>query len=93
MAQLDIEAGKAMLNIVGFAAACFTVLVLLPRLLHTYKTKKDGGVSWRCHWVLLVGLLAWLVYGIIALDAGIALANLAAGGELVLLMHWKSRYG
>ena len=56
------------------AAAC-TTISLFPQAYHTIRTKDTSGLSLIMYTVFSLGVLLWLVYGLIISDIPIIIAN------------------
>lgn len=52
-------------NIVGFAAGILTSINLLPQIIQSIKTKKVDDISLWMFLIYDIGLLLWVIYGII----------------------------
>ena len=60
---------------IGFIGAFFTTLATLPQLLAIYKTKNVEGISLNMFLMLSIGVLLWLLYGILKSDIVLIIAN------------------
>jgi MtN3 and saliva related transmembrane protein len=79
-------------DIIGFAAAALTTVSFVPQAWHTFRTKDVSGISLSMYACFTLGVLLWLVYGLLVGAWPIVVANaitlaLASG---ILLM--KLRY-
>jgi MtN3 and saliva related transmembrane protein len=81
------------IKLLGFAAATCTTLAYAPQFVKVWKTRSTADISLGMLLVMVLGLLLWLVYGLLSGDAPLVAANaitiLLAGGILVM----KLRYG
>jgi MtN3 and saliva related transmembrane protein len=81
------------IKLLGFAAATCTTAAYAPQVIKVWKTRSTGDISLGMFLVLMLGLVLWLVYGLLSGDAPLVAANavtmLLAGGILVM----KLRYG
>jgi MtN3 and saliva related transmembrane protein len=64
-----------LITINGVLASIFTGISLLPQLLKIIKRKKAGSVSLLMLATLLIGLILWVVYGILKNDYIIIISN------------------
>ena len=64
-----------MIAIIGYIAACFTSLSILPQILHTIKTKDVAGISIPSWVALSTGITLWLIYGIYIKSGPVVIAN------------------
>ena len=62
-------------TMIGIAASALTGASMLPQLLKLLKEKKSGEISLMMLIVLLSGLAAWVVYGILKNDWIIIISN------------------
>lgn len=76
-------------NIIGIVAGICTTAAVIPQIWKAWKTKKVKDVSPGMFIVLLVGLLLWVVYGVLQNDVPIMATNgvaLALNGLMLFLM-------
>lgn len=62
-------------QIVGLAAGILTASSLLPQLIKTIKVKKAEDVSIGMLIILMLGLITWIIYGILRDDLPIIATN------------------
>jgi len=62
-------------EIIGYIAAFLTTLAFVPQALHSWKTRDLSGVSLPMYTLFSVGVLTWLVYGIMIISWPIIAAN------------------
>lgn len=75
------------LLVLGLTAAIFTTSSGIPQLIKAAKTKSTKDLSLGMFVILSIGVLLWLIYGIITKDAPIIAANaITLIGSLSLLM-------
>jgi len=60
---------------IGLFAGVLTTLSLLPQVIKVYKTKLTRDISLVWTAMLSVGILFWLVYGILLKDIALIFAN------------------
>ena len=63
------------LKYIGFFAAFCTTFAFLPQAIKVYKTKSTKDISLYMFLIFTIGVLSWLVYGLIINDLPIILAN------------------
>jgi len=80
-------------SLLGFAAAFFTTFALLPQAVRAIKTKHTKDISLPMVVMMELGIILWLMYGILIYDMPIIAANAVAFifGTMNLVM--KLRYG
>lgn len=60
---------------IGIAAGVCTSISMLPQLVKIIKTKKADDISYVMVIVLLVGITAWIWYGVLRTDYPIIITN------------------
>ena len=60
---------------IGIIAAILTTSAFIPQVYKIYKEKKSQGVSLTMYLIMFVGVLLWLVYGILIGSIAIIVAN------------------
>ena len=60
---------------IGIIAAILTTSAFIPQVDKIYKEKKAQGVSLSMYLIMFVGVLLWLVYGILIGSIAIIIAN------------------
>ncbi len=66
---------NAFINAVGFTAATLTTFSFVPQFLKLIKTKKTEGLSLMMMMQIAIGLLLWIVYGLLRKDIVLISAN------------------
>ncbi|WP_228853671.1 SemiSWEET family sugar transporter [Aegicerativicinus sediminis] len=69
MAEVNIT------EVVGFIAAFLTTAAFLPQVYKTWKTKDVSSMSLPMFLMFFMGIVLWLVYGIIIESPSMILAN------------------
>ena len=64
-----------MADLIGFIATAFTTVAFIPQLLRAWQTKKTEDLSLLTLVILAIGLVLWLVYGLLANLKPIIFAN------------------
>ena len=62
---------------IGYFAAFCTTIAFLPHAIKAWKTKSTKDISLYMFLLLVVGILSWLVYGILISSLPLVIANLA----------------
>ena len=60
---------------IGIIAAILTTSAFIPQVYKIYKEKKAQGVSLTMYLIMFVGVLLWLVYGVLIGSIAIIVAN------------------
>lgn len=64
-----------MITVIGLAAAFLTTLAFVPQVIHILKTRRTDGISLGMYSAFTSGVFLWLLYGLLAKDLPILLAN------------------
>ena len=62
-------------EIIGLIAAVCTTFAFAPQVMKVWKTKQTKDLSLRMYSIMFLGILLWLVYGILIDSLSIILAN------------------
>ena len=80
-------------NILGFLAGTLTTLSLLPQTIKSLKTKHTDDISLAMFVMLALGIVLWLIYGILLKAAPLILANSISLVLILMLIGLKLRHG
>lgn len=61
--------------VIGYIAAALTTFSFLPQALKTIKTKSTDDLSLGMYSALVIGMIGWLIYGLILKEGPIIIAN------------------
>lgn len=78
--------------ILGLLAGAITSMGFVPQLVKGYRTRKLEDISYYMPLVLVVGMLLWLIYGVIQGDLAIIIANAVGVSCNMLLLTMKKIY-
>jgi len=83
------------IKILGLAAAFFTTAANIPQAIKVIKTRSTKSLSTATYIMLFIGMVLWVVYGIMRQDLPIILANSIAGAlcGIILFMKLWARFG
>ena len=80
-------------EIIGLIAAVCTTFAFIPQVIKVWKTKQTKDLSLRMYSIMFIGILLWLVYGILIDSLSIILANVVTatlvGMILVYIIQGK----
>lgn len=80
-------------KMLGFAAATCTTLAYAPQFIKVSKSRSTEDISLGMFLLMVLGLVLWLVYGLLSGDAPLVVANaitiVLAGG----ILYMKLKYG
>lgn len=60
-----MSTAPALLDWVGYAAAALTTFAFVPQAWHTFRTRDVRGISLGMYGAFTLGVLLWLVYGVL----------------------------
>lgn len=77
---------------IGSMAAVCTTLAFVPQVLKSWRTRDLSGISLPMYTIFTVGVLLWLVYGILIQDWPVIVANAITAllASAVLFLKLKS---
>jgi len=78
---------------VGLLAGALTTLAFVPQVLKTWRTRSTADISLWMFSILVAGIAAWLLYGVIIRDAPLILANAVTLGLAGTILIFKIRNG
>jgi MtN3 and saliva related transmembrane protein len=64
-----------LLSLIGFAAAFFTTVAYIPQVLRIWRTRSTADISLGMFVVMTIGVVLWLIYGIMLGSAPVIAAN------------------
>ena len=80
-------------EIIGLIAAVCTTFAFVPQVMKVWKTKQTKDLSLRMYSIMFLGIVLWLVYGILIDSLSIILANVVTatliGTILVFIIQGK----
>lgn len=77
---------------IGYAAATLTTASFVPQALHTFRTKDVRGISLAMYSAFVVGILLWLVYGLLLGAWPIVIANAVTLTLAAAILAMKLKY-
>jgi len=81
------------IEVIGLIAACLTTYAFLPQVYKTWKTKDVSGFSLPTFSLFFVGIIFWLVYGILKGSLSMILANTITLVSSFTLLVFIYKYG
>ena len=77
---------------IGFFAAFCTTIAFLPQAIKVYKSRSTKDISLYMFSIFTLGVLSWLIYGIIINDLPIILANAVTLVLSFFILLYKLRF-
>jgi MtN3 and saliva related transmembrane protein len=80
------------IQILGLAAGTITSITFLPQVIQIWKTKSVKDLSLFMLILLITGVLLWLTYGLLIMDAAIIYTNSMVLTMSLILLYFKLKY-
>ena len=77
---------------IGYAAAFLTTARFVPQAIQTYRTKDVTGISLGMYSAFVVGIVLWLVYGLLLGAWPIVIANVITLSLAATILAMKLKY-
>jgi len=81
------------ITLLGFAAGTLTTLSFVPQVHKAWRSKRCDDLSLGMLLAFGLGVLLWLIYGLVLRDLPIILANAVTLALILTLLWLKARYG
>jgi MtN3 and saliva related transmembrane protein len=82
----------SLIQILGLAAGTITSITFLPQVIQIWKTKSAKDLSLMMLLLLILGVLLWLTYGLLVMDAAIIYTNSMVLAMSLILLYFKLRF-
>jgi MtN3 and saliva related transmembrane protein len=80
------------ITIIGLIAGTCTTISFIPQVIKTIKTKETKDISIAMYIILIIGILFWIIYGILIRDFPVILANSIAFLLTTIILILKIKY-
>jgi len=77
---------------VGLFGAFLSAITFIPQVLHAYKTKSVGDLSWGMLWIVFTSVIVWLVYGFYLHLRPVIFANGVIFLLVIILLYFKATF-
>jgi len=77
---------------IGWIAGTCTTISLLPQLIHIIKHRSAHAVSWMMFLIFTVGIVMWLIYGVLRHDNVLVIFNAITLVFSIAVMYAKWHY-
>jgi len=81
-----------LIKYIGFFAAFCTTVAFVPQAIKVYKSKSTKDISLYMFLIFTIGVLSWLIYGIIIFNLPVILANAVTLVLSLFILIYKLRY-
>ncbi|MFD2263716.1 SemiSWEET transporter [Lacibacterium aquatile] len=82
-----------LVQFIGLVAAMLTTAAFFPQAIRAVRTRDTSSISLATYCAFVAGVTMWLVYGIIAKDIPIMVANALTLVPAATILGMKLRYG
>lgn len=79
-------------EVIGLTAAVLTTGAFLPQVYKTWKTKDVSGLSLPMLLIFFIGIVGWLIYGILMKSISMIFANTITTISSFILLYFKIKY-
>ena len=80
------------IQILGLVAGTITSITFLPQVIKIWKTKSAKDLSLLMLLLLMLGVILWLSYGLLVMDAAIIYTNSMVLGMSLILLFFKLKF-
>ena len=80
------------ITLIGALAGILTTTAFLPQVIKTWKTKQTKDISLGMFAILTIGVVLWLVYGILINSLPVIIANVVTFILALAILILKIRY-
>jgi MtN3 and saliva related transmembrane protein len=78
---------------IGLGAAFCTTIAFLPQVIKTWTTRSTKDISLGMFLIFTIGILLWLIYGLLVRDVPLIAANAVTLLLASIILGFKIRYG
>ena len=79
-------------NLIGSIAGTLTTISFMPQVIKTYKSKSAKDLSLGMFSLFCVGIVLWLVYGLLNHDLPVIISNVVTLILSSTLLYFKLKY-
>jgi MtN3 and saliva related transmembrane protein len=83
---------NGIIDIIGLVAGLLTTTAFIPQVLKIYRTKSGKDISARMFSLFSVGIVLWLIYGILLRSLPLILSNVVTLVLSLTIIGLKIRY-
>jgi MtN3 and saliva related transmembrane protein len=77
------------IDVLGYVAASLTTVAFVPQVIKTWKSKSAKDISLIMFLLFNIGIILWLIYGIVIESMPIILANIVTGILALTILGFK----
>ena len=79
-------------SLIGSIAAVCTTVAFLPQVVKVIKTKQTKDIALGMYAIMIVGIVLWLIYGILIEKCPVIIANALTLGLASIILVYKLIY-
>lgn len=80
-------------DLIGYTAGFINLLHLLPQVIKSTKTKSTRDISLAYAVLHVVGLLLWMLYGVVILSYPVIIVHFIEAAMAAWIVYLKIKYG
>lgn len=80
------------IEILGLVAGTITSITFLPQVIKVWKTRSAKDLSLMMLLLLMLGVILWLIYGLVIMNAAIIYTNGMVLAMSLILLFFKLKY-
>ena len=81
------------ITLIGLLAATGTTTAFLPQVIKAVRSRRTSDISLVMYIIFIVGLLLWIVYGVLTIDVPVIVANFITVFLALIVLSLKLEYG
>ena len=79
-------------QLLGISAGILTTISFLPQVIKTWKSRSAKDLSLMMLLLLMLGVVLWLIYGLLVMDAAIIYTNSMVLAMSMVMLFFKMRF-
>ncbi len=80
------------IEILGLVAGTITSITFLPQVIKIWQTKSAKDLSLMMLLLLMLGVVLWLIYGLVVMSAAIIYTNSMVLAMSLIMLYFKLRF-
>jgi MtN3 and saliva related transmembrane protein len=80
------------IEILGLVAGTITSITFLPQVVKIWQTKSAKDLSLMMLLLLMLGVVLWLIYGLVVMSAAIIYTNSMVLAMSLIMLYFKLRF-
>ncbi len=80
------------IEILGLVAGTITSITFLPQVVKIWQTKSAKDLSLMMLLLLMLGVVLWLIYGLVVMSAAIIYTNSMVLGMSLIMLYFKLKF-